>query len=462
MDFLSALPVGLVVLLIVALSVAFAFEFVNGFHDTANAVATVIYTHTLPPRVAVVWSGFFNFLGVLLSGIGVAYSIVYLLPVDLLIESSSGSGLAMVLSLLLAAVIWNVGTWYLALPASSSHSLIGAILGVGLMHGLLSGQPFGTGVNGSKAAEVGFSLLLSPMFGFCLAAVLLLLLKSCVHSDTLYKAPEGNKPPPLWIRAILIFTCTGVSFGHGSNDGQKGMGLIMLILIGIIPAYFALNPHHHQELIKRTSDASATLAEKLRDHPDASPNLIARLESIHQALENKTKYSELSEAERLKVRNILLQLRSDLRDLTPRLASLPSAEFRALNVEINFLKGPIEYVPLWVVMGVALALGCGTMIGWKRIVITVGEKIGKDHLTYAQGACAELTAMTTILVADYGGLPVSTTQVLSSAVAGTMTANGTGINSDTVKKIALAWFLTMPATMTLAALFFTISKVILG
>src|SRR6202045_563928 len=228
-------------LLGVALLIALGFEFVNGFHDTANAVATVIYTHSLPPPVAVVWSGFFNFFGVLLSTGAVAFGIVSLLPVELILQVGSEAGFAMVFAMLIAAIIWNLGTWWLVLPASSSHTLIGSIIGVGIANALMRGHDGTSGVDWGKATEIGYSLLLSPLFGFIFAALLLLLLKVIVRNPALYAAPEGNKAPPLWIRGLLILTCTGVSFAHGSNDGQKGMGLIMLILIGTVPTAYALN-----------------------------------------------------------------------------------------------------------------------------------------------------------------------------------------------------------------------------
>ncbi len=201
---------------------ALSFEFVNGFHDTANAVATVIYTHTLKPNVAVVWSGCWNLIGVLVSSGGVAFGVLALLPVELVLNVGSGAGFAMVFALLLSAIIWNLGTWYLGLPASSSHSLLGSIMGVGLANSVLAGgHEFGEGVNWAKASEVGITLLVSPIVGFVCAALLLLLCKALIKRQDLYQAPEKDKAPPLWIRALLIFTCTGVSYGHGSNDGQK-------------------------------------------------------------------------------------------------------------------------------------------------------------------------------------------------------------------------------------------------
>jgi PiT family inorganic phosphate transporter len=461
--FLDHLTFGHTILLLVCLAIAFGYECVNGFHDTANAVATVIYTKSLRPWTAVVWSGLWNFIGVHAGGIAVAYSIVHLLPVDLLVNIDTTAGLAMVLSLLVAAMIWNAGTWYLGLPASSSHALIGAILGIGLMNSFLEGKGLGTGVNWSKAQEVGLSLVISPLIGFFAAAALLLLARKLLAAPHLFEAP-GDQPPPRWIRGILIFTCTGVSFAHGSNDGQKGMGLIMLILIGIIPAHYALNLNLNEQNIADTRAAARQLdgliAAQGAPTPTTLPNpakpegVTARqwLAFILNRLEGKTSYTELQPAERWEVRTAIIELESIItraeRELWQELTQEKRKIVDGLRGE---LRGSVEYVPEWVKMGVALALGLGTMVGWKRIVVTVGEKIGKTHLTYAQGAAAEIVAMSTIGLADFEGMPVSTTHVLSSSVAGTMWANQSGLQMATIRNIALAWVLTLPAAMLLSA-----------
>lgn len=474
MDFFSELHVTHTIILIVALAVAFGFECVNGFHDTANAVATVIYTHSLKPGTAVVWSGLCNFIGVYVGGIGVAFSIVHLLPVDLLVKIDTGAGLCMVLSLLGAAIVWNFGTWYVGLPASSSHALIGAILGTGLMNSYLAGSAPGSGVNWFKAGEVGLSLLISPILGFSLAALLLLIAKRTLHAPHLYE-PPGGQPPPGWIRWVLIGTCTGVSFAHGSNDGQKGMGLIMLILIGLIPTHFALDMKYDSERIERTLDAArqfdalfaadgwpAAPPRVDRDNPtDPSPR--ALLAEIILVLENKQSFSEISPELRWDLRVAFVEFQALLarleRSTEERLTEDKKRILQSLRADLS---APVEYVPPWVVLGVALALGLGTMVGWKRIVVTVGEKIGKTHLTYGQGACAEVVAMCMIGLADFEGLPVSTTHVLSSGVAGTMWANRSGIQLETVRNIILAWVLTLPVSMALAAVFFAVSLKLFG
>ncbi|MGU3537695.1 inorganic phosphate transporter [Methylobacterium sp. A54F] len=472
-------------LLFVALVIALGFEFVNGFHDTANAVATVIYTHSLPANVAVVWSGFFNFLGVLLSSGAVAFGIVSLLPVELILQVGSGAGFAMVFALLIAAILWNLGTWYLGLPASSSHTLIGSIIGVGVANALLHGRSGTSGVDWSKATEIGWSLLLSPVFGFVAAGALLLVLKTVVRNPALYAEPKGKAPPPLWIRGLLIATCTGVSFAHGSNDGQKGMGLIMLILIGTVPTAYALNralPDSAVATFRTTSQAaSEVVARKAAGYDvigDPRPAVTAYVAAhtieggtypslsvlIRQIGEAVDRYGTLAKVPAEAVgntRNDMYLASEAIRFLMKdKESALSPAEVETLKAYKGSLDAATRFIPLWVKIAVAVALGLGTMVGWKRIVITVGEKIGKTHLTYAQGASAELVAAGTIGAADMFGLPVSTTHVLSSGVAGTMAANRSGLQLSTLRALALAWVLTLPVAMILSGtLYVLFSKV---
>ena len=471
------------ILLGVALFIALGFEFVNGFHDTANAVATVIYTHSLPPNFAVLWSGFFNFLGVLFSSGAVAFGIISLLPVELILQVGSGSGFAMVFALLIAAILWNLGTWWLGLPASSSHTLIGSIIGVGVAKALMHGRDGTSGVDWAQATKIGYSLLLSPLVGFGCAALLLLALRALVKNRALYEEPKGQQPPPWWIRAILILTCTGVSFAHGSNDGQKGMGLIMLILVGTVPMAYALNramPLDHmaqfvavaqttqQALVKAApatapDDANAALSDYVRTkqyNPDVLPALASVAGAIGEQVKQSGTFARVPTETVSNVRNQMYLASEAIRLLdkneTVNLDAEAKGSLKAFKQEID---GATKFIPLWVKVAVAIALGLGTMVGWKRIVITVGEKIGKTHLTYAQGASAELVAMVTIGAADMFGLPVSTTHVLSSGVAGTMAANKSGLQWSTIRNLATAWVLTMPAAMLLSgSLYWLFSK----
>ena len=477
----GSLSAPTVILLIGALGLALAFEFVNGFHDTANAVATVIYTHTLKPSVAVIWSGCWNFLGVLTSTGAVAFGIVALLPVELIVNVGSGAGFAMVFALLVSAIVWNLGTWYLGLPASSSHTLIGSIMGVGLMNSWLSSdRAFGEGVNWGKAQEVGMALLLSPLVGFICAALLLILARKLIKNPELYAEPPKDKAPPLWIRGILVLTCTGVSFAHGSNDGQKGMGLLMLILIGIVPAGFALNLDTDAQVLAQISGsarvasasfagmakgapspdaaaAEATLSQFLRSGK-AEPATYAALAVKDGAIADKMTgikaMSEVPVEARRGLRTDIYLVSESITKLSRQTDGLPAADRKTLLELRDQMKGTTAFIPTWVKVIVALALGLGTMIGWKRIVVTVGEKIGKAHLTYAQGASAELVAMATIGAADIFGLPVSTTHVLSSGVAGAMAANHSGLQRETLRNLLLAWVLTLPVCIFLGAMLF--------
>jgi inorganic phosphate transporter, PiT family len=469
--------------LLLALALSLGFEFVNGFHDTANAVATVIYTQTLKPTYAVVWSGCWNLLGVLVSAGTVAYSIVALLPLDLVLNSGTGAGFAMIFALLISAILWNLGTWYLGLPASSSHTLIGSIMGVGVANAALHGRGFLAGINWGKAGEVGAALLLSPLLGFVGAAALLLLLKYLVRRDDLYQAPDKDSKPPLWIRGILMITCTLVSFFHGSNDGQKGMGLMMLILIGLVPGAFALNMAIKADKMQTTAQEVRQLAEVFT--PLAQKAAVGRNEAVAEltsfvakggsptdttyaaiVLESRIIADKLASVRGMDAlpRNERATLRTDIYLVDETLGKLvggrhvgDAKEVAVVDKAKTALDGIVKYIPVWVKVAIAVALGMGTMIGWKRIVVTVGEKIGKSHLTYAQGATAELMAAATIGLADGMGLPVSTTHVLSSGIAGSMAANRSGLQKDTLISILLAWVLTMPVCILLGATLFSMA-----
>jgi PiT family inorganic phosphate transporter len=463
------------ILLGLALTIALGFEFVNGFHDTANAVATVIYTHSLPPAVAVIWSGICNFTGVLISSGAVAFGIISLLPVELILQVGSSAGFAMVFALLIAAIIWNLGTWWLCLPASSSHTLIGSIIGVGVANALVHGQTGTSGVDWASASTVGWSLLVSPLVGFVAAGLLFLALKLVVRDPRLYRQPDPGRPPPFWIRAVLILTCTGVSLAHGSNDGQKGMGLIMLILIGTVPLAFALNrsmPPGQIERFQLNSHAAAEVVleksegqiyagdprplvtryiAKRQLTPQTYPALSTLMRDIAAMVGAYGSLARLPADAVANTRNDMYLASEALRFLVrDRGNELDPAEAQTLGRYKQSLDDATKFIPTWVKIAVAVALGLGTMVGWKRIVVTVGERIGKSHMTYGQGASAEFVAMTTIGAADLYGLPVSTTHVLASGVAGTMAANRSGLQWSTVRSLALAWVLTLPAAILLS------------
>ena len=480
MEFLSDSSLGTIALaiLLVALVLTFGFEFVNGFHDTANAVATVIYTHSLTPNQAVVWSGLWNFLGVMASSGAVAFAIVALLPLELILHVRTQAAFAMVMALLLSAILWNVGTWYLGLPASSSHTLIGSIVGVGLMNSLIAGQGFGEGVNWGKVEETVVALVTSPMIGFAGAAAVLALARLLIRDPDLFRAPKGGEPPPWKIRSVLLLTCTGVSFAHGSNDGQKGMGLVMLILIGLAPATYALHlplapdklraiivaSQAAQPIFARTPSTGVIDDEVADDDisrflttgtPDAGtwPALAQKNADIAVTLGSVGSVQELSAVERSRLRRDIYLVDDGIQKLVKG-GFVTGADAAVLNALRAAVLPLTNYIPLWVKLAVAVTLGLGTMIGWKRIVRTIGEKIGQSELTYAQGASAELVAMLTIGAADVAGLPVSTTHILSSGVAGAMFASHCKLQRATLRNIVLAWVLTLPACMLLGSLLF--------
>jgi PiT family inorganic phosphate transporter len=463
------------ILLGIALLIALGFEFVNGFHDTANAVATVIYTHSLEPHIAVVYSGILNFVGVLLSSGTVAYAVITLLPVELILKVSAGAGFSMVFALLVAAILWNLATWYKGLPASSSHTMIGSIIGVGIANQLMHGHSGVSGIDVSQVTKVFSALFWSPLIGFGAAAILFFLFKFVARDPRLYKAPEGTAPPPFWIRCLLILTCGGVSYAHGSNDGQKGMGLIMLILVGTVPTAYALNhavgrrdivnfaavSHQTSTAIQHYVDPNAVIGDAgpelehfVSTHQWTPSTTLALSQQITDIRNEAVNYGSLRDVPagmQANVRN-QMYLASEAIRLMPKYGpKMSAADTAVLTNYRGWLDKSTKFIPDWVKVAVALALGMGTMIGWKRIVVTVGEKIGKTHLTYAQGASAELVTMATILSADHLGVPVSTTHILSSGVAGTMAANRSGLQLSTVRDIALAWVFTLPAAALLSA-----------
>ncbi|MFZ1086044.1 MAG: inorganic phosphate transporter [Terracidiphilus sp.] len=572
-------------LLGLALVIALGFEFVNGFHDTANAVATVIYTHSLDPTIAVVLSGICNLLGVLLSSGTVAFAVITLLPVELILQVSSGAGFAMVFALLIAAIVWNLSTWWFGLPASSSHTMVGSIIGVGIANQLMHARNGTSGLDWEQATKVLKALLISPLVGFLFAGLLVVLAKALTdtdwarrmafiyqanyrkpvwalvrilvagvigssllslaawlfsifgiakwlpilaiekwdapfgllftvfsiglvihisfavlagfvlkHGEVLFEAPKDNQPPPWPIRALMIITCTGVSFFHGSNDGQKGMGLIMLILIGTVPTAYALNhavttsdvqefiaaSEQAGQILDRHVDKNGVLGEDARTEvtdyirtKQMQPDTILALRELVEDLNHEVAlykvFKSVPAPDQANVRNdmyvageaIRLMQKNDLNLVKEGKQPLfNQAESASLATYKTKVDKATRFIPDWVKVAVALALGLGTMVGWKRVVVTVGEKIGKDHLNYAQGASAGLVTMGTIFAANTWALPVSTTHILSSGVAGTMTANGSGLRFATVRNIAAGWVCTLPAAALLSGTLYWLFRAI--
>jgi len=449
LDPASALSFGL---LVVTLLMVMLFEATNGFHDAANAVATVIYTKSLQPVQAVVWSGFMNFLGVLIGGIAVAYALVELLPAEVLTPPDGGPAVAMLVSLFLAALVWNIGTWWFGLPNSSSHCLIGALIGVALGNALARSRSLAAGVHWPQLWKVLEALALSPLLGFVLAGALYLLTRKTIHDKHLYQ-PAGDKPPIWWMRAILILTCTGVSFAHGTNDGQKSVGLIMLTIIGIFPAVYALNPAAGVSLneLPALMQQAEPLMQSYGD--DQKATALASAKSIEARFERGEAGAHLEGTGRAKrrssVRGNVYQVLSELKHVEE--ASGVSAQEKQQATQIaKQLGNSVEYAPAWVRALSALCLGLGTMIGYKRIVKTLGERLGNVNLTPAQGAAAEVVSTVLIGMAGFTGLPVSTTHIVTSGIGGTMVASGAGLRYGMISRIVIAWVFTLPVTILIA------------
>jgi PiT family inorganic phosphate transporter len=453
---------GLTILLIVSIFAALAFEFINGFHDTANAVATVIYTKTLKPRTAVIWSGIWNFLGVYLGGLAVAMGIMNLLPLEILVDQNIYHTMAMIFALILTAVFWNLGTWYLGIPCSSSHTLLGSIFGVGIAFMFINVDGH-VALNWKKVMDAGLSLFISPLVGFGLAMFLMFLFRRLVKRKKFFDEPEKDKKPPFWIRGILVLTCTSVSYSHGSNDGQKGVGLIMIILISLAPAYFAIDSTKNVSNLYGNVQAIETYVNKVDvNHFTTEEQAIfasvkTDIKDIRTIIEESEAKDEIAPSKRFAVRKDITMLTKNCDKLMTNHPDYENFGFTEkenakLKSNLKELKTFTEFAPWWVILMVSVSLGLGTMIGWKRIVVTIGEKIGKTHLSYAQGASAEMIAASTIGISTLLGLPVSTTHVLSSGVAGSMVSEGglKNLQYKTVKNILIAWAVTIPVTVVLS------------
>lgn len=461
---------GLIIFLVICIVLACTFEFVNGFHDTANAVATVIYTNSMKPTVAVVYSGLLNFIGVLTGGIAVAMGIVNLLPMEVLVDSNVYHGIAMILALLISAIAWNLGTWYFGIPASSSHTLIGSILGIGLAFYFLPDNVGGSAVNWDKAKDTGLALLVSPLAGFSVAIIVMFIFKRLIKNEYIYKEPIPGKKPPIWIRMLLWMTCGLVSFFHGQNDGQKGVGLVMMILIAILPATFSLD----KDVNLQSINANVVVIEKIVSSLDTTQfgkeefknynNVKKHAQHFESATAGKVFSESIGLADRFELRkDIVKATKSAEKLLKSENVAISKNDAESLKKEIKSAKKLVEYAPTWVILMISVSLGLGTMIGWKRIVKTIGEKIGKQHMSYAQGASAEIVASMGIGVATAYGAPVSTTHMLSSGIMGSMVAKKglKNLQKKTITNILLAWVLTLPVTIIMSGGLFLLFRAIL-
>ena len=451
---------AIIAMLVFCFVLVLAFEATNGFHDTSNAVATVIYTNALKPVPAVVWSGLLNFLGVLVGGISVAYALVEILPPDVLTPPDGSPAVPMLVAIFVSALFWNVATWFFGIPNSSSHCIIGALIGVACGDALLQARGLGHGVDWHQIITVLKALAISPILGFVGAGGLYLLLRLVVRRGHLFEPPEEGKAPVWWLRGLLILTCTSVSFSHGTNDGQKSIGLIMLTIIGLMPATYALNPNVPQLLSQLSQNAGAAIPLIQRYGDDVKDQALKAADALRQAGPGLvTQAAEMPKDGQAiaSIRATKAQLRGDVYFVLAELKQVgedahASAADKAQAAKLRKEMGPpVQYAPYWVRILSALCLGAGTMVGYKRVVRTLGERLGKQHMTPGQGASAELVGSILIGTAGFTGLPVSTTHIITSGIAGTMVAGGQGVEMGMLTRIGLAWLFTLPVTILLAA-----------
>ena len=444
-----------VAMLIVCFILVLAFEATNGFHDTSNAVATVIYTNSLKPIPAVLWSGFLNFVGVLVGGIAVAYALVEILPPDVLTPPDGSPAVPMLVSIFAAALFWNVLTWAFGIPNSSSHCIIGALIGVAAADALLKSRGLGQGVDWRQIITVLESLALSPILGLVGAGGLYALLRLVFRKGHLFEPPEEGKPPVWWLRGLLILTCTSVSFSHGTNDGQKSIGLIMLTVIGLMPATYALNPNASGQMERLGRNATEAIPLIRQYGDDVKNDAVKAAEAL-----GKTKPNDAPSGDDAALRASRSQFRGDVYSVLSEMKHVEessNADAGAKSTAARLRKEmgpPVQYAPIWVRVLSALCLGAGTMVGYKRVVKTLGEKLGKQHMTPGQGASAELVGSVLIGTAGFTGLPVSTTHIITSGIAGTMIAGGQGVQTGMLVRIGLAWIFTLPVTMAIAGSLF--------
>jgi PiT family inorganic phosphate transporter len=448
-----------IVMLVICLIMVLAFEASNGFHDSSNAVATVIYTHALEPVPAVVWSGVMNLIGVLVGGISVAYALVEILPPDVLTPPDGSPAVPMLVSIFASALFWNVLTWAFAMPNSSSHCVIGSLIGVAAADALLKSRDLAQGIDWHQITTVLKALAISPVLGFVIAGGLYWILRTVVRHGHLLEPPPDGKKPVLWLRALLITTCTTVSFSHGTNDGQKSIGLIMLTIIGLLPATYALNPQSTAQ-IKRLGQYASEAAPLIAEYGDdvraqgmkaamalqrAQPDLQREADELdaHRPAQDGER------ATRSQLRGYVYDIVSEMKYVSQQ-KSVPAAQRKQAADLLKSMSAPVEYAPWWVRILSAICLGAGTMVGYRRVVRTLGERLGRQHMTPGQGASAELVGSVLIGTAGFTGLPVSTTHIITSGIAGTMAASGQGVQTGMLIRIAMTWLITLPVTIVLA------------
>jgi inorganic phosphate transporter, PiT family len=448
-----------VVMLAVCLIMVLAFEASNGFHDSSNAVATVIYTNSLDPVPAVVWSGLMNLLGVLVGGISVAYALVEILPPDVLTPPDGSPAVPMLVSIFASALLWNVLTWAFSIPNSSSHCIIGSLIGVAAADALRKSRDLAQGVDWHQIVAVLKALAVSPLLGFVAAGAMYGVLRVIVRRGHLFEPPSEGERPVWWLRVLLIMTCTTVSVSHGTNDGQKSIGLIMLTIIGLLPATYALNPQSTEPIEQLSLHASQAMPLIARYGDDVKAQGLEAAQTLQRA-----QYDLQREAHELNAgqpaqhgkRALRSQLRGDVYEVVSEMKyvseqkTVPGPQRQQASALLKSMSPPVEYAPWWVRILSAICLGAGTMVGYRRVVRTLGERLGRQRMTPGQGACAELVGSVLIGTAGVTGLPVSTTHIITSGIAGTMATSGQGVHRAMLVRIAATWLVTLPVTILLA------------
>lgn len=441
-----------IMLIVVFLLIVFQ-EAINGFHDAANAIATVIYSNALTPGQSVVLAAFFNFLGVLMGGTTVAFSLVYLMPENIVAGVNTQGEAALFAGMIVAAVVWNFGTWWLGIPNSTTHAYIGSIIGIAMADAFLYGDSMVDQINWHQGEKIMIALIVSPIVGFILGYILLKLIRLVAKDGELYRPVEEGEKPSKGIRGVLIAGAAGVSLMHGSNDGQKSIGLMMIILFGLFPAAYGLDParlgaNDYQQM-QQTVAQVQDIAKKLDD-----PELIESTASLLNRLDNDPYQVGGTDDNAIDTRKRILGTHAGItavlkkQDLTDKVSD---QEIQQLEYAHTLMRDFVEHVPFWIILLSAIALGGGTAIGYRRIVTTLGEKMGSSRMNPAQGTAAQISAVLSIGMADAGGLPVSTTHVLSSSVIGSVSATPhQRINTNTLARIALTWVTTLPGTVILS------------
>ncbi|CAL4325746.1 Low-affinity inorganic phosphate transporter 1 [Buchnera aphidicola (Eriosoma grossulariae)] len=469
--------------LILSLIFVCVYEIVNGFHDIANSVITVIYTRSMSSNIAVIMASVFNFFGVILGGLSIAYTIVHLLPIEVLLNLSFFHRFLVIFFILLVVMLLNLFSWYYRLPSSSSHALIGSIIGIGFANSILFHCSLLNSINVIHIKNIFIVLICSPFFGFFIALFFVFLLRSLkmilkynniINMDPVFYKNKFNKTrPPFLIQMTLILSAIGLSYAHGSNDGQKSIGLIMLILMSILPGYFVLNLNsapveiiHTQKSIKYFKEyyqlnnlhAMNSYSVSIKKHFYSKYSyyddpFLSSMNYVNHIMNNVSNYRQLGITERIYIHRLLLLISNHINKKLILSNINQGDKIFLKKLQFNILKST-EYAPLWIIFMVAFFLSIGSIIGWRRISVTIGKKIGQKNMTYGQAISIQMTSSISIGLANYVGFPVSTTHISSSAVMGVMLISRGGIQLKTVKNIFLAWVLTIPISIFLSGLLY--------